>query len=831
MPDRISPDVLAAALRGQGYRISGPSYRGAYTASTELCHGGDTANGLHIRLSNSGGFLARCFTRDCGAAGHQGEIGKRLLALAGIERDWQPADYRSDANTEYLAAVYQHPDGSTRREYRKDWPEDWPAVQQSCPYTPTGGQPCSRPRDDRHKHPWTAGGGQQGVLCRVVDAVNPGGPVILTEGAKAANALVAAGYNAANWLGGAGAAKDRADFSSLAGREVIVWPDADDSGVGEWAMRWAAYRLRDACPGIKAVPPYYAGGATADAADCPRGELAAHIAKAQPYSVDQQPPALPPRKGKPAAAAPPDTPSGTAVNPGKADWLKENTDFIPIANRIPWIPAVRLLTDERLAPDLVLTYRRETLAKEFDPAAFWTWNKHGRLEHAGDTLQRMLNDMRGELAMEIFNSPLEGKGLAIALGKAGQVNGWLDKIAQQAPGVVSSLRHYRPDKVPAVYEPDDLDTDRELLGCLDGVLDLRQWRIIPPAEARNRTPVTGNTGAHWNPHARHPVIDAVLPPLQRTEETLRAWQLYIGFCIARPVMRDVGMEIGPKAGGKTTRRLAIRAGLGNYARTIRTEALQINKMNRGGSAHNGDLLEFERPARIVFTPDAAGEYDLALINTLGGGEGDMRMRQIYQAGRDVQVSAHLLIQANNANLGIGLGDESEAAVALRDRMRLFQPATYPQPNPAFLLQLQPDQLTDELRDAAFLRLMEYAYAALDMNEPPKSETMKERIEQESRQAEPHWKGGLRREIMRDESDLDPLSHYKTLNSYHARQLAVEICKDHGEEWPTANAVTRFLQDLTGQKPREGKVAKDTTQGGKKASAQIFNGWIFRPDGN
>lgn len=305
MPDRISPDILANALRAKGYRVTGPDWRGRYTTTTELCHGGESPNKLSIRPSNNGGFYASCYTAGCGGKGEQGDLGKRLMDAAGIDAPRPAADYRIDTFSEFLAAVYTHADGTIRREYRRNWPEDWPKEQLTCPYRESGKDICGKPRSETCKHRWTSGGGQSGVLARVNRLQVPDGPVIVAEGAKAANWLIEHGYNASNWLGGKGAAVSRADFSPLYGLPLILWPDNDPDGGGEWSMRWVAYRLRDECPDIQVLPPYYAGGEKSDAADCPAGELAAHLAKAQPYRVDQQPPEKAPReRKKPTAATP-----------------------------------------------------------------------------------------------------------------------------------------------------------------------------------------------------------------------------------------------------------------------------------------------------------------------------------------------------------------------------------------------------------------------------------------------------------------------------------------------------------------------------------------------
>src|SRR5690606_5943198 len=71
-------------------------------------------------------------------------------------------------------------------------------------------------------------------LQRMYD--RPGAQVLIVEGEKCADAaqrvMDAAGRNvvAVSWMGG-GKAAGKTYWQSLAGRSVVVWPDADDAGV------------------------------------------------------------------------------------------------------------------------------------------------------------------------------------------------------------------------------------------------------------------------------------------------------------------------------------------------------------------------------------------------------------------------------------------------------------------------------------------------------------------------------------------------------------------------------------------------------------------------
>ena len=92
-------------------------------------------------------------------------------------------------------------------------------------------------------------------------------PVYVTEGEKAADALIGLGLLATTSSGGAGSAR-HTDWSPLAGREVILWPDTDLAGadyakdvVNLLAVLEPAPRLKLVIPGDLGLPE---GGDAAD---------------------------------------------------------------------------------------------------------------------------------------------------------------------------------------------------------------------------------------------------------------------------------------------------------------------------------------------------------------------------------------------------------------------------------------------------------------------------------------------------------------------------------------------------------------------------------------
>ena len=124
------------------------------------------------------------------------------------------------------------------------------------------------PTDGRKQYvPWTAtdngwGAGQWPEPRPLYGldklAARPSAPVIVTEGEKAADAaqIIAPDYVAVTWPGGA-QAWAKADWSPLRGRDVTLWPDADEPGIA--AMTSIAGQL-EGMPVILVTP-----------ADAPKG--------------------------------------------------------------------------------------------------------------------------------------------------------------------------------------------------------------------------------------------------------------------------------------------------------------------------------------------------------------------------------------------------------------------------------------------------------------------------------------------------------------------------------------------------------------------------------
>ena len=89
-----------------------------------------------------------------------------------------------------------------------------------------------------------------------IPAITAAKKIILVEGEKSADALIAYGLTATTAMFGANAPINKTDWSPLIGKEVIIWPDNDEAGK-EYARKAAEHLLKVASFVSLITPPQY----------------------------------------------------------------------------------------------------------------------------------------------------------------------------------------------------------------------------------------------------------------------------------------------------------------------------------------------------------------------------------------------------------------------------------------------------------------------------------------------------------------------------------------------------------------------------------------------
>lgn len=205
---------------------------------------------LSVSVGEDGRLLCRCYA-GCDQDEVYDEVKRRAgHLLNGAARDFQ----RSRSKPRETVYLYTDADGQPlARVTRIDRADGDKTFRQSTP-DGRGGW-----RDKGPKAP-------KPLYRLPALAASPAAPVVICEGEKACEAaqrLLDDGYVCTSYMGGAGSV-EKADLTPLQGRDVIVWPDADDEGTkaaGKIVKRLASIAARVRVVRVADLP------AKADAAD------------------------------------------------------------------------------------------------------------------------------------------------------------------------------------------------------------------------------------------------------------------------------------------------------------------------------------------------------------------------------------------------------------------------------------------------------------------------------------------------------------------------------------------------------------------------------------
>lgn len=204
----------------------------------------------------------------------------------------------------------------------------------------------------------------------------PDAKVMVVEGEKAADAaaqLLSDSWIVTTWLGGSQAVS-RADWSVLAGRNVTIWPDADEPGYR--AAREIATRLRETAAALRWIDPR-ADGVPAgwDAADAVSGgltrdgfpawaagkvrDIGALLEPPAPSDPPPEPPTPPPPPEPPAPEpVPPEPPPSP---PAKKPRKKPDLGVVDVKGNVVRAPATK--PDEPVPESAALSWDELDLSR------------------------------------------------------------------------------------------------------------------------------------------------------------------------------------------------------------------------------------------------------------------------------------------------------------------------------------------------------------------------------------------------------------------------------------------------------------------------------------
>lgn len=462
-------------------------------------------------------------------------------------------------------------------------------------------------------------------------AARPDDKVVVTEGEKAADAAgrLLPGYVAVSWPGGCHAVH-KADWSPLRGRNVLLWPDADEPG---WkAMQTLAEILHTLGCAVRILDPLQApaGWDAADAED--EGWNTARLIEwAKPRASDWRPPAMPQDAlGSPTSSAEPtptaDTPSQAPAKPAPVrlaavDGLRVSDE--PGEDALPMS-----LSESGIALEFVSTRCQDMrYVCEWDKWLVWSggrWKVESRRQTAMQRLQT--------LAYSLKYRP-EARELPVS-----------SKQKLERKQFLSAVLDLAEFDRRLIVAPDEFDTDPFLLGTPGGTVDLREGKLIEPSITdmiTRQTTVTPAAGPH-------PLWDQVMrcasggdPEVERY-----VWR-WLGYCLSGSVREEAFLFLhGLPASGKSTLVEAVAAILGNvhtggYAVKARIELFLESKHDRPGDLH---ILHGARFAHASETEEGR-HWKAALLKETTGGDtliGEKKYQDIFSFR-----PSHKLIVAGN----------------------------------------------------------------------------------------------------------------------------------------------------------------------------------------
>jgi len=161
-----------------------------------------------------------------------------------------------------------------------------------------------------------------------------------------------------------------------------------------------------------------------------------------------------------------------------------------------------------------------------------------------------------------------------------------------------------------VASPADFDSDPHVFNAADkAVLLGREIRLRPHARA-DRCTLIGGTNASAAIGAPCPAWTAFLERVQPDPEMRAYLQRLVGYCLTGSIQEQVMFVFhGQGRNGKSTFLKALRAILGSYAVTAKTETFAAGEHMRSGQGASPDVARL-RAVRLVITTDTSASFRL-----------------------------------------------------------------------------------------------------------------------------------------------------------------------------------------------------------------------------
>lgn len=219
---------------------------------------------------------------------------------------------------------------------------------------------------------------------------------------------------------------------------------------------------------------------------------------------------------------------------------------------------------------------------------------------------------------------------------------WKWGMRSQAQRAIVAMLKQAESDARLVVRAQALDADPYLLNVLNGTIDLRTGEIGPHDPAHL---ITRLAPATHNPNARSDRFDRFLADATCGDTELAEYlQRAAGYTLTGDTREEALIFLhGPSASGKTTLTEALRAVMGDYARTAPFATLLV-KRERGASE---DLARLAG-ARLVSCSEVGRDatFNAATVKALTGGD-TITARHLYQAAFEFRPTFKLWLAAND----------------------------------------------------------------------------------------------------------------------------------------------------------------------------------------
>ncbi|MCL5769949.1 MAG: phage/plasmid primase, P4 family [Planctomycetes bacterium] len=435
--------------------------------------------------------------------------------------------------------------------------------------------------------------------------------VHVTEGEKCADALASLGYAATTSAHGAQAAA-KTNWTPLAGKNLILWPDNDDAGgtyVADVArLCWAAGVKSLKVVRLPDLPEHgdivdWLDARDAIGQDQLRAQLDALIAAAPEY----EPPA-PPSAGADASKVEAAGEFGSKRDERRGAWSVMVGASDASATEYP-------LTDAGNAERLRDLHGRDL---RYCPGIGWlVWSGKLWTPDPGAAMEKAKSSAR-KFLQQAVDSPLAGEAKAklIRFGIAGE----------SCQKLVATLKLAESDPRISV-RPEQLDADPWALNCRSGTINLRDGTQRPHDRA---DVMTKTANVDYDPDATCPLFDSFLARIFASDSALIEYVIRVlGLCLAGDITaQHMFIFWGDGANGKSTLLDVVQTMMGGYAGSAPEGLLILSHHEE----HPTELADLQGKRLVnASETDGAGRLRLQLIKRLTGDATvkARRMRQDY----------------------------------------------------------------------------------------------------------------------------------------------------------------------------------------------------------